>query len=68
MFGRSAQCIDWNSPDGMKTRSIFLILTPQGDNDVQVQILRMLSAIISDEKTVSEFLSASTAAKDCGDI
>ncbi len=63
LFGRSTAGVEWNSPDGMKTRTIFLVLTPQGDDDIQVHILRALSSVMSDKKTVSELLSASTAVR-----
>lgn len=58
MFGRSAQCIDWNSPDGLKTRFTSLILTPLGAEDEHVQILKMLSEIMSDRETASRLSHA----------
>jgi Kef-type K+ transport system membrane component KefB len=48
LFGKSEAGIDWNSPDGKKTRFIFLILTPGRDEDIQVQILKSLSEIMLD--------------------
>jgi mannitol/fructose-specific phosphotransferase system IIA component (Ntr-type) len=64
VFRRSAQGIDWNSPDrlpeGLKTRFIFLTLTPLGDDDVQVQILKRISEIMMDRQTVAAISRAGT--------
>jgi len=47
-FGRSASGFDWNSPDGKPVRFIFLILTPEHEDDMQVQILSSIAkAMIS---------------------
>lgn len=50
-FGRSAAGIEWNSPDGKPARFIFLILTPQREDDIQVQILASISKVMSVEET-----------------
>lgn len=50
VFGRSLPGIDWNTPDGKLTRFIFLILTPDDMDVVQVQILAHLAQGMSDEK------------------
>lgn len=50
-FGRSLEGIEWDSPDGKPTRSVFLILTPPDADVIQVQILRNICrAMGSDEK------------------
>lgn len=51
IFGRSLNGIEWNSPDGKLANMIFLILTPQGDYDTQVQILSFIAKAMGDEKT-----------------
>jgi PTS system nitrogen regulatory IIA component len=63
LFGRVPAGVEWNSPDGMRTKAVFLILTPLGDDDVQVQILRALAAVWSDRETASGLMSAKTAAQ-----
>lgn len=42
IFGRAPQGIEWDSPDGSPTRFIFLILTPQDEDDLQVQTLSLI--------------------------
>lgn len=49
IFGRSTDGIDWNSPDGKPAHFIFLILSRQDGQDVQVQILSSLVNVLSDE-------------------
>lgn len=51
VFGRSESGIDWNSPDESPSRFIFLILTPKEDDDIQVQILRIIARTMNDKKT-----------------
>jgi Kef-type K+ transport system membrane component KefB len=58
IFGRSAAGIDWNSPDGKKTRFIFLILTPVGDEDLQIQILKSLSEMMAAPEKRAVLLNA----------
>lgn len=59
VFGRSESGIDWNSPDGKPARFIFLILTPKEDDDIQVQILRIIAKTMSGKKTRESLLEAS---------
>ncbi len=58
VFGRSLVGIEWDSPDGEPTHFVFLILTPVNDEDVQVQILRAISRVISKEDVRKELLKA----------
>jgi Kef-type K+ transport system membrane component KefB/mannitol/fructose-specific phosphotransferase system IIA component (Ntr-type) len=51
VFGRSSSGIEWDSPDGVASRFIFLILTPREDDDIQVQILRIIALSLSYKKT-----------------
>ena len=48
-FGRALNGIEWNAPDGRLTRLIFLILTPEDDDDSQVQILGFIAKTMSDD-------------------
>ncbi|TBR17961.1 hypothetical protein EPO66_01765 [bacterium] len=58
VFGRSKNGIDWDSPDGKLSQFIFLILTPQEDDDIQVQILRIIARTMSDKKTREDIMAA----------
>ncbi len=46
-LGRAREGIDWNSPDGKPARFVFLILTPAGEDDLQVNILSGLARLMS---------------------
>ena len=58
VFGRSESGIDWNSPDESPSRFIFLILTPKEDDDIQVQILRIIARAMNEKKTQKALLKA----------
>ena len=57
-FGRSRSGIDWNSPDGKPARFIFLILTPEHDDDTQVQILASIAKTLYAKHTRHEIVHA----------
>lgn len=61
VFGRSLSGIDWNSPDGKPTQFIFLILTPQEDDETQIQILSLIAKSMSNEHTRDEVIFARDA-------
>ncbi len=42
-FGRSKTGMDWDAPDGVPARCIFMILTPEEEEGMQVQILAALA-------------------------
>lgn len=42
-FGLSREGIEWDTADGQPARFIFLILTPDGEEDTQVQILAAIA-------------------------
>lgn len=44
VVGRSQSGLDWNSADGKPAELIFLILTPFGETDDQVKILRAIAS------------------------
>lgn len=58
IFGRSLAGIEWNSPDGKLTQFIFLVLTPQDDDEAQLQILSLIAMAMSKEQTRNEIISA----------
>jgi len=43
VMARTAQGIDWNAPDGLPARLVFLILTPADDAGMQLRILGALA-------------------------
>ncbi len=61
IFGRSAEGIEWNSPDGSPSNLIFLILSQQDDRDVQVQILSSIIRALSDEGVRKSLLKVQTS-------
>lgn len=58
VFGKSTKGIDWNAPDGKPTRFIFLILTREHDDDIQVQILASVARAMSNVHIRHEILTA----------
>lgn len=44
--GRSLQGIDWDAPDGVPAQLIFLLVTPAGANDLQLEILAALASAL----------------------
>jgi Kef-type K+ transport system membrane component KefB/mannitol/fructose-specific phosphotransferase system IIA component (Ntr-type) len=50
-FGRSVAGVDWDSPDGLPVNLVFLLLTPEGEHDTQLQILAALSRALSSPAT-----------------
>ncbi|MEW6536563.1 MAG: cation:proton antiporter [Candidatus Auribacterota bacterium] len=48
--GNSPGGIEWNAPDGKPTKLVFLILTPQDDEWIQLQILRTIALVLKDER------------------
>ena len=58
-LGRSTKGIEWNTPDGLPVKLVFLILTPDPDkDDIQVKILASIARVIEDEKVRSGMLEA----------
>lgn len=42
-FGRSVSGVDWDAPDGRRVRLVFLILTPEEEAGLQLQMLSALA-------------------------
>jgi len=59
VFGRSETGIEWNSPDGAATHFVFLILTPKEDDDIQVQILRIIAQTMYEPSVSKAIMKAS---------
>ncbi|MBN1974591.1 MAG: cation:proton antiporter [Sedimentisphaerales bacterium] len=62
VVGRSQAGIDWDSPDGKEAQLIFLILTPQSDDETQVQILGHIARVMSDSSVREELNNAPDSA------
>lgn len=62
VIGRSGEGIDWDSPDGKLARFVFLILTPQSDDDAQVQILGHIARVLNNPRIRNEIRNAPDAA------
>lgn len=58
VFARSDSGLEWNSPDGKPTHFIFLILTPKGNEEAQLQILRIISKTMQQEKNRTRIMQA----------
>lgn len=48
-FGRAREGIDWDTPDGLPVHLAFVLLTPQRDDGLQLQILSALAQGLSEE-------------------
>ncbi|MGB3241606.1 MAG: cation:proton antiporter [Candidatus Omnitrophota bacterium] len=58
-FGKTVSDIEWDSPDGKPIHFVFLILSPQEDAGLQLQILRAISMCMFNS-TLRETLLATT--------
>jgi Kef-type K+ transport system membrane component KefB/mannitol/fructose-specific phosphotransferase system IIA component (Ntr-type) len=47
IFGRSQTGIEWDTPDGLPAKLIFLIVTPSDQMDTQLQIYRQIMRVLS---------------------
>jgi len=61
VFGRSVTGIDWDSPDGKPTHFVFLILTPEGDDEFQIQILRHIAKAMIEKDTRESIMRCGNA-------
>lgn len=67
LFGRSLAGIEWDAPDGKLVHFVFLVLTSDKDDHTQIQILRAIARVMSEEKMMGKLLAAEDG-KDIGDI
>jgi len=61
-FARTRNGIEWNAPDGQPVRFIFLLLTPAGKNDTQLELLRSIAKTINLAEARERLLTASDSA------
>jgi len=60
---RSRDGIDWNAPDGLPARLMFLVLTPPEDSEIQIQILGAIAAALRGETARRALLDAGSPAE-----
>lgn len=53
--------INWESRDGQPVRFVFLVLTPEDENDTQVQVLAAVSGMMNKASTVEAIVEAGSA-------
>lgn len=63
IFGRSVGGVDWDSPDGKPANFVFLLLTPKEDDDIQVELLRIICKAMLDNKLRQKILHADGASE-----
>lgn len=56
--GRLREGIDWNAPDAVPARLLFLILTPADDADQQIRIVGALATVLQDQATYQGVMNA----------
>ncbi|MGH0028388.1 MAG: cation:proton antiporter [Myxococcota bacterium] len=58
--GRSSHGIPWDAPDGLPARLVFLILTPEREQGLQLQILAALAQAMMESPARQALLDAET--------
>ena len=58
VFGRSAAGIEWNAPDGLPVHLVFLLLTPEREEGLQLQILAALARGMGNAEAREKLLRA----------
>jgi mannitol/fructose-specific phosphotransferase system IIA component (Ntr-type) len=48
-FGRSPDGIDWNAPDGIPVQYVFFLATPEGTEDIHIQVLAEIARRLANE-------------------
>lgn len=59
-FGRSAEGIAWDAPDGQPVRYVFLLATPVGTEDIHVQTLATIARGMGQEENVQRIQKAAS--------
>lgn len=57
-FARAPAGIEWNAPDGLPVRFIFLLLTPADENDSQLALLRSIAKTMNPAEARDQLLAA----------
>lgn len=61
LFGRSQRGIEWDTPDGLPVKLVFLVLTPPGMDGTHLEILRGLALALRDDERRRQLLESAGA-------
>ena len=61
-FARAPAGIEWDAPDGLPVRFIFLLLTPAGEDNSQLQLLRAIGTTMQGSENRDRLLSVPDSA------
>ncbi len=59
-IGRSTSGIEWDAPDGQPVHLVFLLLTPEHEHGLQLQILAALAQAMLDPEARQHLMDADT--------
>jgi Kef-type K+ transport system membrane component KefB len=62
-FGRSIVGVDWDAPDGLPVHLVFLLLSPEPESGLQVQILAALAQGLADAPARERLIQATSDAE-----
>ncbi|UCF18658.1 MAG: cation:proton antiporter [Gemmatimonadota bacterium] len=62
-FGRSVAGIDWDAPDGLPVHLVFLLLSPEREGGLQLQILAALAGGLAEAPARERLIQARTDAE-----
>jgi Kef-type K+ transport system membrane component KefB/mannitol/fructose-specific phosphotransferase system IIA component (Ntr-type) len=57
-FARATSGIEWNAPDGLPVRLVFLLLTPAGEDNSQLHLLRAIATAMQAAENRTRLLDA----------
>lgn len=63
VFGRSSLGIDWNSPDGVPAKLLFLIVTVEQEPEIQLRIYGQLLRVLEDRDQKQSLIEAPSPSK-----
>lgn len=63
VFGRSRSGIDWNSPDGVPAKLLFLIVTAEQEPETQLRLYGQLLRVVEKEEQKQSLIEASSPLK-----
>ena len=63
VFGRSIAGIDWDAPDGLPVHLVFLLLSPEREGGLQLQILAALARGLAEAPARERLVQARTDAE-----
>jgi Kef-type K+ transport system membrane component KefB len=63
VFGRSVAGIDWDAPDGLPVHLVFLLLSPEREGGLQLQILAALARGLAEASARERLIQATSDAE-----